>query len=847
MMTRPLSSLVARARSAAYRATGRRRAWQPASLEALEGRTLLSISSVDPTFNHGRPVVDLGVNAANSTPPTLNSGSAVAVQRDGKIVAVGGIFAPNSLPNATGLAVRRYNSDGTPDRTFGRAGETDIALPAVANGLVDPAATVLIQPDGGIVLAGGIYQVDSSDPDIYRTINVESVVARLTADGTPDPTFGTAGAVVLAADAFQTTRLALQADGKIVLVGLATLPGASTSATALTRLNADGSADAGFHGGTLLTFDPATTGYLARNSVPSGLGITSSGQVRAAWNIQAFAATPGTAADTPSTYEVAVLNSDGTLDATYGTGGLARGTGTIGGVTAQGDLFPVAAIAADGSVLLAGRNLIRLSGLTGAVDPSFPTPTLPLSEAGAIVIQPDGKIVVGGSLDQPGASSFAAVRYTGQGGLDPTFGPGGLVRYAVPAPTPIQFLNTGQLTRINALALTAGGQVVTAGTAQYPNLLVTTFNGVIPNVGTQLVLARLRTTTPVVGDYDRDGRSDIAADLAGLGAFAVRRSTGGDVVQAFGPPGIGKTVPDPGDYDGDGVADVAGYLPDDGVFAYRPSGGGPDVLVRFGSAGAGASIPDPGDYDGDGVTDLAVYLPASGQFAYRPSRGGPDVLVRFGSAGPDASIPAPGDYDGDGVTDLAVYLPARQALAYRPSSGGADVFVSFAGAIAAAGIATPTGPAAALPAPGDYDGDGRTDPTLYLPLRALFVIDLSATATFSTALFGASGAGASIPAPGDYDGDGRTDLAVYLPARAIFAFNPSGGGPDVLQSFGAAGPGQTVPAPSILAAQPASTGTSSGAATSAAATVDIPLTADLIATLTGTPPSRKKLGTPGHA
>ena len=242
--------------------------------------------------------------------------------------------------------------------------------------------------------------------------------------------------------------------------------------------------------------------------------------------------------------------------------------------------------------------------------------------------------------------------------------------------------------------------------------------------------------TPVAGDYNGDGKADIAVYLVNQASFAIRPSTGGpDVVVPFGIAGAGQTIPAPGDYFGTGTTDIAAYLPSTGAFAIRPSTGGPDVIVPFGIAGAGQTIPAPGDYDGSGKTEIAVYLPSLGEFAYRPANGGPDVIVPFGIAGTGKSIPMPGDYDGSGKTEFAVYMPGTGMFAYRPANGGPDVIEQF----------------------------------------------------------GIAGAGQTIPAPGDYTGVGHDQLAAYLPASGTFAIRPGGNQPDILQSFGIAGAGQTIP------------------------------------------------------
>ena len=177
---------------------------------------------------------------------------------------------------------------------------------------------------------------------------------------------------------------------------------------------------------------------------------------------------------------------------------------------------------------------------------------------------------------------------------------------------------------------------------------------------------------------------------------------------------------------------------------------------------------------------------------YRPSSGGADVVTTFGPAGLGNAIPAPGDYDGDGRTDVALFIPSTGTFAIDPSSGAVPFAVQFGA----------PGAGQSIPMPGDYDGSGRTDLAVYIPaLGEFFYRPATTTGTIPIAtqsiLFGPVGLGASIPAPGDYDGNGITDLALYLPGTGTFAIDPMGpgAGAPYAVSFGAAGSGLSIPVP----------------------------------------------------
>ena len=135
----------------------------------------------------------------------FSQGNGVVIQPDGKVLVVG----TTTVFGNGDFALLRYNTDGTPDASFGSGGQ--VTTDFFAN---DSLTEVALQADGKIVVTGRSVEPGSGADDF--------AVARYETDGTLDATFGVAGVVQtdMAGGSFDDARgIAIQADGKILVVG----------------------------------------------------------------------------------------------------------------------------------------------------------------------------------------------------------------------------------------------------------------------------------------------------------------------------------------------------------------------------------------------------------------------------------------------------------------------------------------------------------------------------------------------------------------------------------------------------------------------------------------------------
>jgi hypothetical protein len=143
------------------------------------------------------------------------------------------------------------------------------------------------------------------------------------------------------------------------------------------------------------------------------------------------------------------------------------------------------------------------------------------------------------------------------------------------------------------------------------------------------------------------------------------------------------------------------------------------------------------------------------------------------SFNPNVTIESRADFDGDGKTDLSVYRPSEGNWYLNQSQAGFGV-VNW-------------GLAADTPVPGDYDGDNKADFAVFRPnadsSQPDFYILRSNGFTFAGVSWGLAG---DVPVIRDYDGDDKEDVAVYRPSNGVWYILKSGGGTQ-FTTFGQAG------------------------------------------------------------
>lgn len=314
-------------------------------------------------------------------------------------------------------------ADGDLDPAFSRDGKkmTDIAKST------DLARAVALQADGKIVVVGQTYRDNDYSHEDFATV-------RYTAGGKLDATFGVKGRVTtdFPGLAAVPSAVVVQPDGKILVAGGAFPLFVFAGNFELVRYNPDGSLDAGFGNGGIVTTN------FGHGSYAFSLALQPDGKIVAAGtSFVDFSSDDSSNTD----FALARYNPDGTLDATFGIGG--RVTTDFDGF--NDDAFSVL-IQTDGKIVAVGsaKNptnfydfaLVRYLP-NGTIDTTFGAAGKVRTDAGGhnfdrartAALQPDGKIIAAGFGSSPfGTQRFAIARYASNGALDPTFSGDGKVQ-----------------------------------------------------------------------------------------------------------------------------------------------------------------------------------------------------------------------------------------------------------------------------------------------------------------------------------------------------------------------------------------------------------------------------------
>jgi uncharacterized delta-60 repeat protein len=358
-------------------------------------------------------------NGGFSTAPLGTWAGAVAsvVQADGKIVTAGEAQVNDKYV----LVSTRMNPNGSLDWSYGNGGWVSVDMGGSAGG-----NAIALQPDGKIVIAGTGRSNGGTGPLALAAV-------RLKTDGSLDSSFGTGGiATVPIGSVAQATGLAIQSDGKIVLGGAAVT---DHHRFVVARLNSNGTIDSGFGTGGYTKFNP--------DGVAWGLVLQPDGKIALAGEATS---------NGQRVYMVARVRSNGTPDPTFGSNGVVM-------IPIGSNAYGMAiALQPDGRLLItgcavAGSNVVATARLqsNGALDSSFGSGGIAQFNGwgvNAMTLQSSGKILLAGV-------GAAVVRLNANGSMDTSFGSGGLA-----------WAQTGSNDAANGITIQPGdGKLVLAGAA----------------------------------------------------------------------------------------------------------------------------------------------------------------------------------------------------------------------------------------------------------------------------------------------------------------------------------------------------------------------------------------------
>lgn len=681
------------------------------------------------------------VFSAASGPPELSAAwfTVQAVQPDGKVIAVKGSWLTLG-PFGTGYSYEfaRYNLDGTVDPTLG-----GVSLPG--GHIVSTTAIVRLLPDGRFYLAV------TSRNHLGGSLNISRRLANGTEDATYTPfstTFG--GGTFLSIE-----DLSVAVDGGVLATGVFVQTGVGFPPQQQVRKFLPSGSPAGFN--APLVFSGSRVYQLTGGKV--------------------LYSASGGAASRP----LMRLEADGSIDSSYVLDPV---------VTSIKNTFQVDTM--NRAVFLAqtatGPRLVRLLE-NGGVDSTFNPSLASVGTVSVVAVQPGDKLIVGGLFSHMnGTPRPGLARVNSDGSVDATFDPG------------TGFSNVP----IELLALPDGkvlamGDFVTYNGASVPRIIRLNSNGSIDGTFNAAITANAVVSAAI----QADGKiivSGTFTSVNGVGRTGIARlDSNGALDETFNPVlgmssgGIVTSV----------VTEPDGKVTFAGRFTLSSAGQIPRTnLARVLSSGAMDVT-----FDGLGVPQSnRVYRQPDGRYVTLDGNGGSNSMMRRNSNGtPDATFVAP-------IFSIPNGSPALLSLLLRPdgsmlvggffsmvgvtprsnlvrlaTNGSLDPFFLSTGTnatvrgIAASqtgkvviagdfttvdniprvGIARLNVPDFRRNTPFDFDGDGRSDFTVFRPSTNTWYILRTSDFQVTQTNFGLAG---DIVAPADFDGDGRTDLGIYRPA-----------------------------------------------------------------------------------
>jgi uncharacterized delta-60 repeat protein len=495
------------------------------------------------------------------------------------------------------------------------------------------------------------------------------------------------------------------------------------------------------------------------NSIVQAVAVQPDGKILIGGN---FTSVGGGTGLTSVRHHLARLNSDGTVDTSFNPG--ANNTVDVVIVQPDGKILVGGAFTTLGGGGTGTTTRIALGRLNpdGSLDSFNPGASKAFGGAPIVytmALQPDGKVVVGGYLNGLGGGTGNVVRnYLGRleadGSVDLGFNPG-----------------ANSISGVTALALQADGKIVVGGS----------FTGLGAGTGTGSLRAN-------IGRLHPDGSVDLTFNPGAefqVNSLAVQidgRIVLGGAFKWLGDQGgparsvrnyIGRLNAD-GSVDGGfnpgagNVLNAVAIQPDGAILAagiFTTVGGGTGVttarnrIARFTNTDAA-------------VQSLTLTNGGTVETWLR-SGSGPEVsrvTFEFSFDGSFYSMLGAGNRISGGWQLQSVNLPSARSVWIRARGYYGAGFQNGSGSIVESVVVLRP-----RKSDGDFDGDGTADITIYRPSSGAWY-SLGSASGFTAGTGVAWGAGGDLPVPGDYDGDRKTDVAVYRPSTGVWFFLKSSTG-----------------------------------------------------------------------